>query len=60
MSSIELYTRQDCLFCHIAKELLREKGQKFAEIDVDERPADRQGSLWRCKALPNQIQKEAL
>lgn len=35
VSNIEIYTKKDCPFCHKAKELLREKGQQFTEIDVE-------------------------
>ncbi len=35
MPNIEVYSKRDCPFCHKAKELLREKGQKFTEIDVE-------------------------
>ncbi len=35
MPNIEVYSKKDCPFCHKAKELLREKGQSFIEIDVE-------------------------
>lgn len=35
MPNIEVYSKKDCPFCHKAKELLTEKGQKFIEIDVE-------------------------
>jgi glutaredoxin 3 len=34
MTSVEIYTRQFCSYCHFAKELLSRKGVNFREIDV--------------------------
>jgi len=34
MTSVEIYTRQYCSYCHFAKELLSRKGVDFREIDV--------------------------
>ncbi len=34
MTSVEIYTRQYCTYCHFAKELLSRKGVSFREIDV--------------------------
>jgi glutaredoxin 3 len=34
MTSVEIYTRQHCSYCHFAKELLSRKGINFREIDV--------------------------
>lgn len=34
MTSVEIYTRQYCSYCHFAKELLSRKGVGFREIDV--------------------------
>jgi glutaredoxin 3 len=34
MTSVEIYTRQYCTYCHFAKELLSRKGVRFREIDV--------------------------
>jgi len=49
MTHVALYTRQDCPFCHKAKDLLREKGQKFTEIDVEEDPANLAEMLERSQ-----------
>ena len=49
MSHIEVYTKQDCPFCHKAKDLLREKGQEFTEIDVGEDPANLMQMLERSQ-----------
>jgi glutaredoxin 3 len=34
MTSVEIYTRKYCSYCHFAKELLSRKGINFREIDV--------------------------
>jgi glutaredoxin 3 len=34
MTSVEIYTRKYCSYCHYAKELLSRKGIDFREIDV--------------------------
>ena len=34
MTSVEIYTRKYCSYCHFAKELLSRKGVNFHEIDV--------------------------
>jgi glutaredoxin 3 len=34
MTSVEIYTKQYCSYCHYAKELLSRKGVSFREIDV--------------------------
>lgn len=49
MPNIEVYTKKDCPFCHKAKELLREKGQKFIEIDVEENPEKLKEMLERSR-----------
>lgn len=49
MLTIEIYTKEDCPFCHKAKELLREKGQKFIEIDVEKEPAKLMEMLQRSQ-----------
>ncbi|MBI3014953.1 MAG: glutaredoxin 3 [Candidatus Tectomicrobia bacterium] len=48
MPKIEVYTKKDCPFCHKAKELLREKGQEFIEIDVEENPGKLKEMLERA------------
>jgi glutaredoxin 3 len=42
MTSIVIYTKASCPFCHMAKDLLRKKGLAFEEIDVTGRPAEQQ------------------
>ena len=34
MTSVEIYTRKYCSYCHFAKQLLSRKGVSFHEIDV--------------------------
>ena len=34
MTSVEIYTRKYCSYCHYAKKLLSRKGVDFREIDV--------------------------
>jgi glutaredoxin 3 len=34
MTSVEIYTKQYCSYCHYAKELLSRRGVSFREIDV--------------------------
>ena len=34
MTSVEIYTRKFCSYCHYAKDLLSRKGVAFREIDV--------------------------
>ena len=48
MTSIEIYTRQHCPYCHFAKELLSRKGVRFREIDVTADPAMRQQMIERA------------
>ena len=42
MALVEVYTKSDCVFCHLAKELLRVKGVDFREIDVTNDPIRRE------------------
>ncbi len=49
MPMIEVYTKKDCPFCHKAKELLREKGQTFTEIDVEKEPGKLNEMLKRSR-----------
>ena len=41
MADIQMYTKPDCPYCDMAKRLLREKGQRFSEIDIEADPARR-------------------
>jgi glutaredoxin 3 len=42
MAKVTIYTTMLCPYCHMAKELLRNKGASFEEIDVTGRTALRQ------------------
>ncbi|MGI9290488.1 MAG: glutaredoxin 3 [Gammaproteobacteria bacterium] len=42
MASVKMYTTQWCGYCAAARELLRSKGVKFEDIDVDADQALRQ------------------
>lgn len=49
MPHIEVYTKQDRPFCRKAKDLLREKGQDFTEIDVGKNPVNLMQMLERSQ-----------
>ncbi len=38
MTTVEIYTRPTCGFCHVAKRLLTSKGVSFAEVNVSAQP----------------------
>ena len=42
MSRIVIYTTAFCPYCHAAKDLLKDKGAEFSEIDVSSDPEERQ------------------
>ncbi len=48
MSTIEIYTKQFCGYCHAAKRLLGEKGVGFAEIDLSRDPSRRAEMIARA------------
>jgi glutaredoxin 3 len=47
MTSVEIYTRQFCSYCHWAKELLSRKGVTFHEFDVTGNSQMRQEMIER-------------
>jgi glutaredoxin 3 len=49
MTSVEIYTRQYCTYCHFAKELLSRKGVDFREIDITENEDLRQEMTKRSQ-----------
>ena len=49
MTSVEIYTRQYCSYCHYAKELLSRKGVAFREFDVTTDPEKRQEMTARTQ-----------
>jgi len=48
MTSIEIYTKYYCPYCHWAKELLSRKGVSFREIDVTGNQEMRQEMIERA------------
>ena len=38
MTKVEIYVRQACPYCVMAKKLLASKGQDWEEIDLDQEP----------------------
>jgi glutaredoxin 3 len=49
MTSVEIYTRKYCSYCHFAKELLSRKGVNFHEIDVTASQEMRDAMIQRAK-----------
>ena len=47
MQAVEIYTTPLCGYCHAAKRLLREKGVRFAEIDLAREPDRRAEMIGR-------------
>jgi glutaredoxin 3 len=47
MTSVEIYTRKYCSYCHFAKQLLSRKGVSFREIDVTDDEAMRDEMVKR-------------
>lgn len=41
MADIVIYTKDYCPYCHAAKDLLRQKGRAFTEIDIQKHPERR-------------------
>jgi glutaredoxin 3 len=48
MTSVEIYTRKYCSYCHFAKELLSRKGVNFREIDVSGSQEMREAMIQRA------------
>ncbi|MDJ0849007.1 MAG: glutaredoxin 3 [Myxococcota bacterium] len=44
MSAIEMYVKQWCPYCNMAKRLLSEKGREWSEIDIEAQP-ERRGEM---------------
>ena len=49
MAKVEIYTSPFCGYCHRAKQLLRQKGVDFAEIDVMTDGNKKQEMIARAK-----------
>lgn len=47
-TSVEIYTKPTCGYCHMAKELLRMKSASFAETDITTRPDRRAEMIERA------------
>jgi glutaredoxin 3 len=52
MTSVEIYTRKYCSYCHFAKELLSRKGVSFREIDVTGNQEMRDEMIQRAGGHP--------
>jgi glutaredoxin 3 len=48
MPPIEIYTSPYCPYCSAAKDLLRQKGADFSEIDIASAPERRQEMIERA------------
>ncbi|WP_296428107.1 glutaredoxin 3 [Yoonia sp.] len=44
MSTVEIYTKPTCGFCHAAKRLLTSKGISYSEVNIAAQP-DRRGEM---------------
>ena len=49
MPQITMYSKSWCPYCDRAKHLLREKGQTWTEIDIEEQPEKRNEMVQRSK-----------
>jgi glutaredoxin 3 len=49
MSAITIYTRAWCPYCTAAKDLLKERGASFTEIDIETVPTARHEMIQRAK-----------
>jgi glutaredoxin 3 len=47
MAHIQVYATSWCPYCQMAKRLLREKGQDWDEVDVEEQPERRREMMER-------------
>ena len=48
MAPITIYTRSWCPYCTAAKDLLKQKGAAFTEIDIEMKPAARQEMIQKA------------
>lgn len=48
MPSVTIYTRSDCPYCHMAKDLLRAKDVAFEEVDIGRAPDRRAEMIGRA------------
>ena len=49
MTTVEIYTRPTCGFCHMAKRLLTSKGVSFSEVNISAHPERRAEMIQRAK-----------
>ena len=49
MPEITMYTKSWCPYCAAAKDLLREKGAAFNEIDIERRPEKRSEMVQKAR-----------
>lgn len=47
MPSVTIYTRSDCPYCHMAKDLLSRKDVLFEEVDIGRAPGRRAEMIER-------------
>lgn len=48
MTTIEIYTKPTCGFCHMAKRLLTSKGVSFSEVNINAHPERRAEMIQRA------------
>ncbi len=48
MSTVEIYTKPTCGFCHMAKRLLTSRGVSFAEVNISAQPERRAEMIQRA------------
>jgi glutaredoxin 3 len=48
MPSITIYTKSWCPYCNAAKDLLKQKGAAFTEVDIEAKPEKRQDMIQRA------------
>jgi glutaredoxin 3 len=48
MSDVTIYTKSWCPYCTAAKDLLRERGAAFTEIDIEAEPSGRRDMIERA------------
>lgn len=51
MPNITIYTKQTCPYCNAAKQLLKQKGETYDEIDIESDPKSREEMIERSGRL---------
>ena len=49
MAKIVMYTKADCPYCHLAKDLLTQRGAEFTEIRIDLDDSQREEMMRRSQ-----------